>query len=52
MGATLRHAWHHRQNRLLAIERLDLAFLIDTEDQRPVGRRQIETDNVADLVDE
>ena len=33
---TLRHARHHRQDRLLAIERLNLAFLIDAEDERTV----------------
>ena len=52
VGSALRHTGHHRQNRLFAVERLDLAFLIDTKDQRPVGRRQIEADNIADLVDE
>lgn len=46
------HLRHHRQNWLFAIEGLDLALLIDTEHKRPVGRRQIEADNIADLVDE
>jgi hypothetical protein len=49
---TFGHARHHRQDRLFPIQRLDLTFLIDAEDQRPVGRRQIEADNIADLVDE
>ena len=52
MGPALRNAGHHRQDRLLAIERLYLALLIDAEHQRPVGRRQIKADDVADLVDE
>ena len=48
--ATLGHARQHRQDRLCAVERLDLAFFIDTEHQRAVWRRQIEPDDVADLV--
>lgn len=35
--ATLGHAGHHRQDRLLAIERLDLALLVHAEHQRAVG---------------
>ena len=34
--APLRHARHHWQDRLLAIKRLDLAFLIDAEDKGSV----------------
>ena len=52
MGPALRHARHHRQDRLLAVERLDLALLVDAEHQRAVGRRQVEPDDVAHLVDE
>ena len=37
--ATFRHARHHRQDRLLAIEGLNLAFLIDAEDKGSVRRR-------------
>ncbi len=37
VGATLGHARHHRQNRLLPVERLDLTLLIYAQDQRPVG---------------
>src|SRR5262245_16373892 len=33
---TLGYARHHRQDRLLAIERLNLAFLIDAEDKGSV----------------
>src|SRR3546814_13487921 len=35
-----------------SVECLDLTLFIDTEHQRPVRRRQIETDDVANLVDE
>jgi hypothetical protein len=52
VGPALRHAGHHWQDGLLAIQRLDLALLIDAEDKRPAGRRQIKADNIADLVDE
>src|SRR5258705_12376990 len=34
--ATFRYARHHRQDRLLAIEGLNLTFLIDAEDQASV----------------
>jgi hypothetical protein len=34
--ATFRYARHHWQDRLLAIECLNLAFLIDAEDKGPV----------------
>ena len=46
------HARHHRQDRLFAIQRLDLAFLVDAKDKRPVGRREVKADDVAHLVDE
>src|SRR5206468_5665021 len=42
----------HRQQRLRAIERLDLRFFIAAEHQRPIGRIQIQADDVADLLDE
>jgi hypothetical protein len=45
-------ARHHRQDRLLPIERLDLAFLVDAKDKRPVGRREVKADDIAHLVDE
>src|SRR4029077_1383205 len=35
------HARHHRQDRLLAIERLDLAFLVNAKDKDPVGWREV-----------
>src|SRR5215467_14330567 len=30
-----RDAWHHRQDRLLAVQGLDLAFLVDAEKRAP-----------------
>src|SRR5262249_34920671 len=50
--ATLRYTRHHRQDRLLAIECLDLTFLIDAEDEGSVGRGKVQTDNIAHLVHE
>src|SRR4029078_9758626 len=47
-GAALLH-W---QARLSAVERLDLALFIDREDDGMGGRIDIETDDVAQLVDE
>ena len=38
MRAPLRHSRHHRQNRLLAVQRLYLALLVHTKHNRPVGR--------------
>jgi hypothetical protein len=49
---TFRYARHHRQHRLLAIECLDLALLIDAEDKGSVGRGKVKADNIAYLVDE
>src|SRR5712675_1744131 len=40
----LGYARHHRQNRLLPIERLDLAFLVNAKDKRPVRRREVKAD--------
>src|SRR4029077_5460018 len=33
----LGYAGHHRQNRLLPIQRLDLAFFVNAKNKRPVG---------------
>ena len=41
----------HREQRLGAIQRLDLRFLVDAEHQRVVRRVEIEADDVAHLVD-
>lgn len=40
-GPALGDAGHHRQHRLLAVEPLDLALLIDAEHDRAGRRRQI-----------
>ena len=41
----------HRQQRLGAVERLDLRLFIDAQHQGTVGRVEVQPDNVADLVD-
>lgn len=38
MGPALRNTGRHRQDGLFAIESLDLALLVDAENQRSVGR--------------
>ena len=50
--ATFGYARHHRQDRLLAIECLDLALLIDAKDESSVRRRKVEADDIAYLIDE
>ena len=50
--ATFGYARHYRQDRLLAIKRLDLALLVDAKDEGSVGRRKVKADDVSDLVDE
>ena len=50
--ATFRYTGHHRQDRLLAIKCLDLALLIDAEDEGPIGRGKVKADDIAYLVDE
>ena len=50
--AAFGNARHHRQDRLFAVQGLDLAFLVDAENKRPVGRREIKADDIAHLVDE
>ena len=50
--ADVRAARHHRQDRLLAIECLDLALLVDAEDEGSVRRGKIKADDIAYLVDE
>src|SRR6478672_33007 len=47
--ATFGYARHHRQDRLLAIECLDLALLIDAEDEGSVRRGQVKADDIAYL---
>src|SRR5258708_25266449 len=42
----------HRQHRLATIERLNLALLVDAQDQRMLGRRHVKPDNSAYLLHE
>ena len=42
----------HGQQRLGSVERLDLRLLVDAKHQGPVGRIEVETDDVADLLHE
>ena len=51
MGAAFDLARTHGQQRLRAVERLNLRLFIHTENQGTVGRVEVEPDNVADLVD-
>ena len=52
VGAPLRLAGAHGQQRRGSIEGLYLRLLVDTQNQRPVGRVQIQAHDVAHLVDE
>jgi len=49
MGHGAAAAALHRQPRLGAVERLDLALLTDRQNQRVFGRIDIETDNILNL---
>src|SRR5215510_4119720 len=42
---TFGDARHHRQVRLFAVQGLDLAFLVDAENKRPVGWREVKADD-------
>src|SRR5579864_2491071 len=48
-SAALGLAGTHRQQRLTAVECLDLGLLINAQDQRPVRRVQIQTHDVSDF---
>jgi hypothetical protein len=52
VGAPLDLAGAHWQHRLGAIERLDLALLVDADDDRFLRRVDVEADDVAHLLDE
>ena len=52
VGAPLDLAGAHRQQRLGAVERLDLALLVDAQHQRALRRIEVEADDVAHLLDE
>ena len=52
VGRALGRAGQHRQDRLGAIQRLDLALLIHAQDDRALGRVQVQAADVIDLLDE
>ena len=52
MRSPLRHAGHHRQDRLRAIQGLNLALLVHAQHQRSVGWVQVQPHDVAHLLDE
>src|SRR4030095_3324694 len=52
MCPPFRLSWTHRKNWLLAIEGLNLRLLIDTHDERLVGWIKIQSDDIANLLDE
>ena len=52
VGDALDVAEAHGQHRLRGLERLALALLVDTDDQRVVRRAQVQADDVAQLLDE
>src|SRR6266852_3102386 len=52
MRAPLDLAGPHRQERLRAVERLDLRFFVDAEYGRMLRRIQVQPDDIPHLVDE
>ena len=52
VAAALGGARHHGQDRLEAVERLDLGLLVDAKHHGPLGRIEVEPDDVSDLLDE
>src|SRR5262245_63309887 len=52
MRLARRHPWPERQDRLRAVERLNLTLLIDAQHERLRGRIQIEADDVSQLAHE
>ncbi len=49
-GAPLGQSRHHRQNRLRAVERLNLAFLVHTQHQSPIRRIEVQPHHIAYLL--
>jgi hypothetical protein len=49
--AAFGNARHHRQDGLFAVQGLDLAFLVDAENKRPVRRREVKANDIAHLVE-
>jgi hypothetical protein len=52
VGGPFRDSGHHRQDWLRPVQCLDLRLPVHAEHQRPLGRVQVEADDVVDLVDE
>ena len=52
VGASLRYAWPHRQNRLGPIQGLNLSLLVGTQNEGPLGRVEIQADDVTHLLDQ
>jgi hypothetical protein len=52
MHVEARIAGHHRQNRLRAIQGLNLALFVHAQRQSPIRRAQIQPDDVAHLLNE
>lgn len=50
--ATLHLPARHRQQRLRAVERLDLTLFIDADDHCVLGRTHVQPDDVAHLLDD
>src|SRR5437867_10361132 len=50
--APLHAPWPQRQDRLAAVERLNLRLLVDTQNQGFVGGLQVQADDVAHFLDE
>jgi len=52
VGHPLYIAQSHGEERLAPLQRLDLALFINREDERFIGRVEIEADDISDLLDE
>ena len=52
MGPAFWNAGHHRQDRLFAVECLNLALLVNAQNQRAIGWRQVKANDIAHFVDE
>src|SRR3954447_16174385 len=52
MAPSCRLAGTHRQHRLTAVQRLDLGFLVHTQNDGVLWRRDVKADNVAHLGNE
>src|SRR3972149_8751316 len=52
VGHRAQATWIERQAGLSAVERLDLALLVEAEDQSMLGRIEVEPDDVVELLEE